>query len=231
MSAFFRILALGVFAAWLAVPTGVEAGVFSFKDGIGSRWTSFARQQFRWGEQTYSIKDENGNNLEYSETSGTQGAFAQLIWVGPNGTIDAFDPNDPDGTGGDDKVVDTTYSYGSDGEVIGTYTNKFQLQTSSAVGPGQTGSNFYVRVYNNPVSGYYTQGTTASVAEATYYYQSGEYHWSYNELQGGFDNFTFAEGSDRQTLNEIQAVPEPATMGLMAVGALAMLGARRRRRG
>ena len=192
------------------------------------------QNQLRWGSQLNTVKDENNNNLPYSETDGTQGAFAQLIWVGPDGQIDDFDPGSQDGTGDDDVVVDTTYSYGSEGSVLGTFPNLFQYQAVplSVIGEDEDGYKYYVRVFNFANPNFYTQGTTASVSSATYYYQSGTYTYDWGDPEAGATllTFEFTEGQNRQT-DMITAVPEPSTLALMGLGAAALIGARRKRKG
>jgi len=191
----------------------------------------FSRNQYRWGETSNIITDENNQNLEYSESTGTQGAFAQLIWVGPDNTKDPFSTSTPTGVSGDDAVVATTYSFGGTSGVLGPYTNQFKFNNvgSSIIGPDENGYRYYVRVFNGPNPNY-ASGTNAAVngvAGITYYYESDVDTFNYSEF-GANDTFSFGQGQDRQTLT---AVPEPSTLALMGLGAAALIGARRKRRG
>jgi len=186
------------------------------------------QRQLFWTSSTNKVTGYGGQGLPYSETDGTQGAFAQLIWVGPNGTRDPFDPSDPDGTGNDDVVVDITFSYGA--VIPGTKSNQFADVgvPLSDIGAAQNGSNYYVRVYNAPNPNYNAVGAPITgVVGITYYYESDIHAYDH---KGGTqpDIWNFTGGTDQST--QLQLVPEPTTMGLMAVGALALVASRRRRK-
>lgn len=212
---------LGVAIGVVLISPEAHAGLF----GMGSPLSAMQRQLF-WGSDTNKVTGESGQSLPYSETTGSGGAFAQLIWVGPDGAKDPFDASDPDGTGGDDVVVDISYSYGA--VTPGTKSNQFSLVGVPLVdiGAAQNNSNYYVRVYNgaNPNYGVGASPITG-VTSITYYYESDTHAYQHSDTTP--DEWNFTSGENKQT---ITPVPEPTTMGLMAVGALALVASRRRRK-
>ena len=184
----------------------------------------------QWGSEDYEITDVDGSDLPYSTTEGTNGAFAQLIFAGANGTGDIFATNQLDTTGvsGDDVVVDVTFSFG--GPTLGSKVNHFKLINSSVDSTNENGA-YYVRVYNAANLAFDADGTAAALEDLDvadvndlYYWQSDLHTFTYSEL-GANDQWDFSGGSDRQTTFAV--VPEPATALIFGPGSMLLIALRR----
>jgi len=222
-------IACAVVAVLLPLSTSVQASLVQ-GNRMASRYDlrRFTRNQLRWGDQNNDITDEVGDDIPYSKDTPTEGAFAQLIWVGPDGVPDDF-VYDGNGTSGDDEVVAITYSYNSN---LSAKTNRFAYKPvdNAIIGGPQNGSNYYVRVFNGANPNYADVDTAITgVTDITYYYQSDTHAFDWRgETDPNPDYFYITGGSDQQTT--VMAVPEPSSMLLLAVGGLTAAGLKRRKR-
>ncbi|AKJ64420.1 hypothetical protein [Kiritimatiella glycovorans] len=197
---------------------------------VGFSMVANANLVLQWGSGNHQIMNYNGANIPYSESDGTQGAFAQLINTGPDGTPDFFATNQLSTTGvtDDDFVVSVTYSYG--GPALGTQSNEFKLVDSTVDTEAENGT-YYVRVFNVANTAYVTKGTNALLSDLdyadiddVYYWESATHTFTYSEL-GVPDEFYFTGGSDRQTTFAV--VPEPATALIFGPGSMLLIALRR----
>ncbi|QHI67952.1 PEP-CTERM sorting domain-containing protein [Tichowtungia aerotolerans] len=175
-----------------------------------------------WGTSTV-LQDQTGSTIATSFGDPLSGAFAQLVYAGADGQIDAFGTSGA-GTTGDDMVVAINYAYGTTAAPFAQpgLLGKFNLLTTSGVNSLAENGTYYVRLFNAANSNY-GDGTSASVfgTAITYYWDSGVTTFSYDEL-GADVSWDFASGGSPATGDwTAVAVPEPATIGLLGLGTMA----------
>lgn len=175
----------------------------------------------QWGNSE-QIKDQNDTLLTttFSGTA-TLGAFAQLVYTGAGATIDPY-TDSGNGVSGDDVVVDIHFAYGINGADVPVFFQAGFIGTfgliDSDIDTAVENGNYYVRVFNG-VNINYSDGNSAAVAGVetiTHYWDSPVFNFSYSETNPN-ENFNFTS-SGTPAVDDWQAVPEPASMALIALG-------------
>ena len=209
-------LLMAVFA--LAVATTVATA------GVGIAWTT------AWGGYTHSAPNiTDGNNAILD----TYGALWQLIYAGADGAIDT--PNLANGANGfvsDDDVVWATRTITGAGATApedGTTWNNWMMRADAGGSTDyidltwSTAGSVYQRVY---------EGTSLSPETGAWYYNSPLFAfdetWTTASSPEGFNTEVNMNVAGFQANTYIPPVPEPATMGLLGLGALVMAIRRRR---
>ena len=151
----------------------------------------------------------------------------QLIWAGPNDVADPIDLTATGFVGGDDVVLGSRNLSSGDEVFDNWLTTPNEDNTSSDLSnvlPYSATDTYYVfqRVYE-----------AQTPVEGTYYYESSlvELDASYAQLSQSIP-LSGAVGvqPDKQVPGAEPAVPEPATMSLLGLGALAMVLRRKLRK-
>ena len=209
------------------------AGISAATAGIGIAWDSGGWLVAYGEDPTWDSETEQflGKGV-----AGDQSAIWQLIYAGANGAIDAIDlDNAANGYVSEDDVVwaDRTIPAGGGKASDGTEWNAWlELQDGSVVYKSDitTPGSVYQRIF---------QGTPA---EGSYYYETGLYEYD-PTFAGGTapikDFFNFDESGNGLAVNQqipvsptppTPTIPEPATMSLLGLGAMAMVLRRKLRK-
>ena len=163
------------------------------------------------------ILDEGAVAVVGNTFDSSVGSFLQLIWAGPNGTIQAADGGATDGAGGDDLVVDTSW--------IGR--NIFGPNDGFAgAGPAFTGDLdggvYYVRAWNQ-ASPNFAGGEIPLIS--SFYGNSVVTLTNPNDPIGEPPDlptsFEFAPNASG-TLQTTIAIPEPTVLALFAIGLIGL---------
>ena len=195
--------------------------------GVIASQVSFA--SLRWGNGSDVILNELGNPVPTSSEEvapfipldPTVGAFAQLIRILVGATPYDFVNSGSGISVGNEQVVETMYS-GQHDDLLET-EGAFNFTSVPILNGSQFDGIYYVRVFNAPQATVeaFNLGNAAPIPSgATYYWQSATYNYVHNDLSPSV--FNFGPG---QTLN---AVPEPGTVLLMAMGLVGLFVHRRR---
>lgn len=211
-------LLMAVFA--LAVATTVATA------GVGIQWVT------GWGGYTHdapNITDDPSSFALLDHTS----ALWQLIYAGADGAVDV--PNLANGANGyvsDDDVVwaeRTITGAGATAPEDGTTWNNFMYRANLAGSADyidltwSTAGSVYQRVY---------EGTSLTELTGAWYYDSPLFTftgtWTDDTPTEGFNTEVDMNVGGFQANHYIPPVPEPATMGLLGLGALVMAIRRRR---
>ena len=175
--------------------------------GNGISWASGS------GYITYA---SGGANYLDGNLSSSLGCFAQLLWVGPNNTIDsAYNTGSGAGVGtSDDVVVDKNWVGNNNGD-DGWWSFYNDLPESGSIVSGRT---YYVRVWSAPASDYASGLVPTSLTNR--YVNSGT--WLYSSIAPTYDIVDpTASGNLATTLTPL-AIPEPAVFGLGIVGLISL---------
>lgn len=183
----------------------------------------------RWGSDANVILDFNGNPVPsaseeiapFQPLDPTVGAFAQLIQILVGNQPFAFVNSGSGISVGNEVVIDTMYS-GQYDDILET-PGAFPRSIDGILNGSQFNGFYYVRVFDAPQATVeaFNLGVNAPIpAAAQYFYQSEVYAYTHNDLMQSI--FDFGPG---QTLN---AVPEPGTVLLMAMGLVGLFVHRRR---
>lgn len=150
----------------------------------------------------------------------------QLIYAGPNNTIDPVDISTSDFVSGDDEVLGTReLSLASSGVFDATLFTENQAETVTSLS--------YTYSEDNPYYVYQRIYESQKPEAGTYYYESELVKL---DTRYGAGSQTFDLGpqeSGIQATLQVQgpaSVPEPATMSLLGLGALAMVLRRKLRK-
>ena len=158
----------------------------------------------------------NGVTALNGDSSSALGCFAQLLWVGPNGTID---PAYNSGTGAgllasDDVVIDKNFV----GFGVGGDDGYFGLNQLSEGGNIVSNRSYFIRVWSAPASdfanGYVPTSLTNKYGNSTL--------WTYHSVLPTYDTFDGTAGGDINTTLQPLAIPEPAMFGLGIVGLISL---------
>jgi hypothetical protein len=171
-----------------------------------------------------NLLDNNSSPLTGSETDETIGDFAQLIWVGDNGIIDALDLNANDGAGGDDVVLGKShigFNMGffepKDGN-INAETTGISFSTFNFTDSNTDNDRIYARFYNSPTTSV-EYSANSFPSSATHYGDSPNFH----QVQNGVPLQTFVLAPSQTNI----AIPEPTTIAVLLMGLLGLVGFRK----
>ena len=194
--------------------------------GVAISWNTV------WGAYTHDAPNVTGGT---DNLLGTYSAIWQLIYAGADDTIDPIPSHEVPVAGG----PNGDYVYGDD--VVwgqreinvgggpagdGTTWNDWMLRTAgnpNYEAPGWTTPGFvYQRVFETQVFGTITAGD--------YYFETGLVALNTGWSEGNSPEYFFLDTGSAgfQATTPIYAIPEPATMGLLGLGALALAIRRRR---
>ena len=181
----------------------VSVAAVSYGNGI--EWSSGS------GYFTY---ESGGINYLNGDLSSSLGCFAQLLWVGANGTIDsAYNYGTGVGTS-DDQVVAKNWVGNYNGD-NGWWSDLQQLPEGGSIVSGRT---YFVRVWSAPASDY-ASGLVPTDA-SNKYANSGT--WLYSSIAPSYDTVDpTASGNLATTLSPL-TIPEPAMLGLGLVGLISL---------
>lgn len=185
-----------------------------------------------WGAYTHDAPNVTGGT---DNLLGTYSAIWQLIYAGADDTIDPIPSHEVPVAGG----VNGDYVYGDD-----IVWGQREINVGGgAAGDGTTWSDWMLNVSGNPNyedAGWTTAGFVyqrvfetqvfGTVSVGDYYYETGlvalDTTWA---SPATAQNFLLDSGSAGfQASTPIYTIPEPATMSLLGLGALAMVLRRRR---
>lgn len=201
---------LAIFA--LAVATTVAMA------GVGINWTS------QWGGYAHDAPDTTGGTGALLDS---YNAIWQLIYAGGDDTID---PPEADNAG---------TGYVTDDDVV--WAQRIIAQGGGAAGDGTSWDNWMLYTAGNTVyedlawntAGFVYQrvfetATLGVVVDGDWYFDSALLAFTGTYAGGGQPTQDFIIGSSDSGFQPTTQVPEPATMGLLGLGALVMAIRRRR---
>ncbi len=174
-----------------------------------------------WGSGVNVIYNSNGSTpLATSDSyDPTAGAFAQLIRI-----LVGTDPYGFTGTGngtsaGNESVMAVTYS-GQNDDLSDPGT--FQYAGATILANSSYDGTYYIRFFNAPTTaGEWADNMNIYPTAATHYNQTVTYAYTHNESVPS----TFQAASGSTTT----AIPEPATLALVGLGALGLRLIKRRK--
>lgn len=158
----------------------------------------------------------NGVTALNGDVSSSLGCFAQLLWVGPNGTID---PAYNSGTGvgvllSDDVIIDKNFM----GFGVGGADGYFAANQLTEGGNIVSNRSYFIRVWSGPASDYANGYVPTSLTNK----YGNTAAWVYHSVSATFDTFDGTELADLNTTLQPLAIPEPAMFGLGIVGLISL---------
>jgi len=182
---------------------------------LASMGVSFG-EGINWFAVANYLYYENGTTWLDGNTDNSLGCFAQLLWVGPNGTIDAaYGTGDGTQIGtSDDVVVDTWWV----GAGVGGADGWFDGANIGAGGQIQSNRVYFGRVWSAPAANYASGLVPTSLTNR--YANSAT--WTYHAIDPVADDFDIASAALSTTLTPQSAIPEPAVLGLAVIGLLSL---------
>ena len=193
--------------------------------GVGITWS------VSWGAYDHSASDLTGGSNALLDS---YSAIWQLIYAGANNVADPIPAGSVPTLGGAGIADD--YVYGDD--VVWAERNIAVGGGSAGDGTTwdnwmlwQTGTPFYENLSWNTAGFVYQRVFESTPANGTYYFQTPLLALDTTYATGGTGQDFYVDPSGNsgfQPNQQITAVPEPATMGLLGLGALVMAIRRRR---
>lgn len=173
---------------------------------------------FNWFNMTTNMVGYYGSNtgLAYSRTDSSVGCFVQLIWAGPNNTIDAPVFSNVNGAGGDDVVQVWSWfgrgAFGDQSGVVPTISPNTLTTDSSGY--------YYVRAWSAPSPDL----GAGQIPNNTSNYFGNSVLWLNPGNEPGPDEFNFGGNGDANNIGWrlTTQIPEPATMGLGILGLISL---------
>lgn len=178
-----------------------------------------------WGNGEGWAVEFGGDPDEGPGVADNNDVLWQLIYAGADETIDPIDLADANYLSGDDELLaDRLVPAGGGDCADGTSWDGWLMQ--------QSGSALYQDTDFNPEGEYVYQRIFQGLPEAgSYYYETELFKFNTAFAGGGQapDEFYFSDGAIEMD-QQVESIPEPATMSLLGLGALAMVIRRKLRK-
>ncbi len=188
--------------------------------GLSFASVTYSAIDISWNNNTQgNLTDSDGSTLLFGTSSdGSTADFAQLIFAGANGIIDALDLSSSDGVSGDDVVIGVAHIGFNMG--FSPTAGNINAVTSYSLNVDDV---IYARFFNAPSPNYPSElvPTAINVGTATHYGNSS----SYTITQGNFDSSIATYVIDATSTNI--AIPEPTTIAILLMGIAGIFGFRK----